>query len=137
MSKGARAMRKFSATFQHSHLSFVALAKEEECWNVVTNGFFAIFAPALVFAYTSPGKPTGFVNDFAQMMTAEARTALEQRLTSFSQETGHEITVVAIPNLNGDTVENYADKLFQEWGIGKKEYDNGVLFLISRDDRKL
>jgi uncharacterized protein len=45
--------------------------------------------------------------------------------------------VVTIPSLDGDTVENIAQEIFEAWGIGKKGQNNGALLLISRDDRKM
>ncbi len=93
--------------------------------------------PFFAHAYVSPGAPTGHVNDFAQILTVEQRQELEARLTTYTQQTTHEIAVVTIPALTDETIETYAEKLFQEWGIGKTKQDNGVLLLISRDDRKL
>lgn len=93
--------------------------------------------PALVFAYTSPGKPAGAVNDFAGMLQVSERQALETKLDAFEKQTGNAIVVATIPNLGGDTVENYAVRLFEEWGIGQKGKDNGVLVLIARDDRRV
>lgn len=96
-----------------------------------------LFAPVLSFAYTSPGTPSGLVNDYANIISAESRTTLESELLSFEKETSTQITVVTVPDLGGDTVENFAVKLFEEWGIGQKGKDNGALLLISRDDRQL
>lgn len=96
-----------------------------------------LLLPVLTLAYTNPGSPQGFVNDFGAMLAPAEITALEQKLETFKQQTGHELSVVTIPSLQGDTVENFAEKLFQDWGIGQKEADNGVLLLISRDDREL
>lgn len=93
--------------------------------------------PFVARAYTSPGTPAGFVNDFAGMLKADERAQLEQKITAFASSTSNEIAVVTVPNLGGDTVENFATKLFEEWKIGKAKKDNGVLLLISRDDRKL
>lgn len=87
--------------------------------------------------YQNPGKPTGYVNDYAGMLTIEQRQLLETKISSFERETSNEISVVTIPNLGGDTVENFAVKLFQDWGIGKDKKDNGVLLLIDRDDRQM
>ena len=88
-------------------------------------------------AYQSPGSPAGYVNDFAGMLTSETKTTLEETLTQFTKETSSEVSVVAITNLGGDSIENYANELFREWGIGTKNNNNGILLLISKDDRKL
>jgi uncharacterized protein len=99
--------------------------------------FLALAVPLAAFAYTSPGKPTGFVNDFASVFTVEQKASLEQVLTENEKATGNEISIIVVSSLDGDTIENYAEKLFQEWGIGKKEADNGALLLVALEDRKM
>lgn len=89
------------------------------------------------YAYTNPGTPTGFVNDFAQILTAEQKQALEQSLRDFEVQTTHEISVVTIPSLDGDVIEQYANELFADWKIGKEGVDNGVLLLIALEDKKV
>ena len=76
-----------------------------------------IMSASVIFAYTSPGKPTGFVNDFAGVLSQETKAGLESQLTQFKSETTNEISVVTIQSLDGDTIENYANTLFREWGI--------------------
>jgi uncharacterized protein len=93
--------------------------------------------PIVLFSYVSPGKPSGFVNDFAGMLRSETVNTLNQNLTDFANSNGSEISVVTIATLQDETIETYAEKLFQEWGIGKAKEDNGVLLLISRDDREM
>lgn len=93
--------------------------------------------PLFVFAYQNPGTPNGFVNDFAEMITVEQRQLLETKLVSFEKDTSNEMSVVTISNLGGDTIENFAEKLFEDWEIGKNKKDNGVLLLIARDDRQM
>jgi len=90
---------------------------------------------ALALGYASPGSPTGYVNDFAKILDASWIQTINDTLKTFESENGVQIAVVTIPNLGGDTIENYAVKLFQEWGIGKKGKDNGILILISQADR--
>ena len=103
-------------------------------WLIVGWIFFVPFSAG---AYSNPGKPMGFVNDYAGLMSAAARQSLETELSNFEKETRHEIVVVTVPNLGGDTIENFAVKLFADWQIGKKGADNGALFLISKDDRQM
>lgn len=89
------------------------------------------------YAYTSPGSPTGFVNDYAQLLSAEQESNLESKLQSYETSNSNEIALVTIPNLGGDTIENFAVKLFEEWGIGKKNQDNGVLVLVAIEERQM
>ena len=77
------------------------------------------------------------MNDFAGAFSREEKSALEEKLNNFEAVTGGEISVVSIRSLEGDTIENYANELFSEWGIGKKGEDNGVLFLFSVEDRAM
>lgn len=94
--------------------------------------------PSPSLAYQSPGKPTGFVNDFTgTTLNVEQKSYLENKLVQFEQTTSNEISVVIIKSLNGDTTENFAEKLFQEWGIGKEKEDNGILLLVALEDRKM
>lgn len=96
-----------------------------------------VFLPVFVFAYVSPGQPSGFVNDFVGVFSVEEKNILEEKLSNFSKTYGNEIAVVTINNLGGDYIENYAVKLFEEWGIGKKGQDNGVLVLVAMDERQM
>ncbi|MEK7604236.1 MAG: TPM domain-containing protein [Patescibacteria group bacterium] len=91
----------------------------------------------IAFAYTSPGSPSGYVNDFARVLSTEAIQTLNAELTAFEQSTSNEITVVTVPNMGGDYIENYAVKLFEEWGVGKEDRDNGILLLLSIEERAM
>lgn len=96
-----------------------------------------LFLPQLVLAYYDPGEPGGFVSDFANIIDDKTQTDLENNLQQFVQNFQHEIAVVTIDSLQGDTIENFAVKLFEDWQIGKKGADNGILLLISLQDRKM
>ena len=62
---------------------------------------------------------------------------LESSLISFekTRTDGAQIAVLMIPKLDNETVEQYADRVFIQWKIGKKEQDNGILLLIVKDDK--
>ena len=96
-----------------------------------------LLLPVSVFAYTSPGKPTGFVNDFAKVLTVEERQLIETRLDSLKKSSGFEVSVATVSSLGNETVETYAEKLFQEWGIGNKQKDTGLLILVAVNDHKV
>lgn len=88
-------------------------------------------------AYYNPGTLSGYVNDFAEVIEESTQSELETTLDAFEKEKGHEVAVVTINSMEGDVIENFANELFREWGIGKEAADNGVLFLIAIDDRKM
>jgi len=73
---------------------------------------------------------TGFINDYAGKLDSSSRQSLEDLASRVEKDTGSEIAVVIVDNLQGLTQEEYAVELFERWGIGKKEEDNGILILI-------
>ncbi len=93
--------------------------------------------PAAASAYTSPGAASGYVSDFAQVLSTESVASLNAELTAFNASTSNEIAVAIVPDMGGDYIENYAVKLFEEWGIGKAAQDNGVLLLLAIQEREI
>jgi uncharacterized protein len=105
-----------------------------------------IFILVLAFSWASlPGahaekidalSPQGYVNDFAGVIDA----ASKQKITDLCQEVDTkadaQIAVVTIHTLDGDSVEDYANRLFQKWGVGPKGKDRGVMVLLAVDDHK-
>jgi uncharacterized protein len=79
----------------------------------------------------------GRVNDYAGLIPADRARALEERLARFEAETGHQIAVLTIPSLKGDSLEDFSIRVAEAWKIGRKGFDNGAILLIARDDRKL
>jgi uncharacterized protein len=97
----------------------------------------ALLPLSISLAYFDLGRPTGFVDDYTNTLSAEQKSVLESKLATFEKETSNEVFVVIIQNLQGDTVENFANTLFNNWGIGKKDKNNGILFLISLDEHRM
>lgn len=93
--------------------------------------------PLIVSAQIKLGPPRGFVNDFAGLLSVEQRNILENKISTFEKNSGAEIAVVTVPSLEGDTIENFAAELFKQWGIGKKNKDNGILLLIAMAERQV
>lgn len=95
------------------------------------------FFVAPVFAYSSPGDRDGLVNDFANMLAADTEKILVDQLKQAQEASMGEVVVVTIPTLGGDTIENYAGKLFSEWSLERSFYTKGVLLLVARDERQV
>ena len=100
-------------------------------------GLAVCLASSLLLARADFPKATGFVNDFANLLDVPAREALDRQLRTVEKETTAEIVLVTVSSLDGMTVEEYANKLFKEWGIGKKKEDNGVLVLVAPTEREM
>lgn len=96
-----------------------------------------LLAAGSVFAQGSLPKPAGRVNDFAELLGAPARAALEQRLQDVETKTSSEIAVATVKSLDGMSVEEYANRLFKEWGVGQAKTDNGVLILVAPNEREM
>jgi len=95
----------------------------------------AIGTGGIVFAQDFP-EPVGYVNDFAELLSSGTRAQLEAQLNQLEEDTTAEVAVVTITTLDGEPVEYYANELFNEWGIGQKGEDNGILFLIALEERQ-
>lgn len=82
-------------------------------------------------------QPTGYVNDFAGVLTSEQKNSLEISLNAYEKESGNEIAVAIVKSLNGGDLDDFASRTFEEWKIGKKGKDNGILFLAAIEERKM
>ena len=95
--------------------------------------FLNVFIP-LSNAIEYPS-PVGYVNDFAYMISPSDEANLNDLISSIEKATTVEIVIVTIDSLQGLSVEEYAVKLFEKWGIGKKSNDNGLLILVAKNER--
>jgi len=86
-----------------------------------------------------PQKPDAsfFVTDEAGVLNPDHRSKLIQLLTQFERMTQIEIAVVTASDLNNTPIDMVATELVEKWGIGKKGKDNGILFLIAPNERKV
>ena len=84
-------------------------------------------------------KPTTpqLVTDIAGVLSPEQKQALENKLVAIDDSSSNQIAVVILPTLDGNPIEEYATKLFREWGIGNTKTNNGILLLIAVQDKKI
>lgn len=88
------------------------------------------------FATTYP-QPTGYINDYTNTLSQSFIKQEEKKLADFQKATTDEIAVVVINSTNGDPIEDYSIHLMDQWKVGVKGKDNGVLLLLALQDRKL
>ena len=98
---------------------------------------YALLAFATLALAADLPKSVGYVNDFAGRLSLSERQALENRLRDYERATTNEVAVAIVESLDGESVDAYANRLFNSWGIGKKERNNGVLLLWAPVERKV
>jgi uncharacterized protein len=96
---------------------------------------FLIFS-AGVHAQLSFPEPSGYVNDFANILSEESEQQITAVIERIKESNSAEVAVVTIQSLEGNEINYYSVELGRAWGIGNAERDDGVLFLTSVDDRK-
>ena len=80
--------------------------------------------------------PQGYVNDFAGVIDAASREKITALAEELDQKADAQIAVVTIHTLEGDTAQDFANRLFERWGVGPKGRDRGVMVLLAVDDHK-
>ena len=104
---------------------------------------FVVAAATVVFGMTSAfaekavPQLTGRVVDQASMISAAGKARLVARLKAHEEVSGNQIAVLTVRSLEGDSLEEFSLRVARTWALGQKDVDNGVLFLIAKDDRKL
>ena len=88
----------------------------------------------VVKAEVSYPAPVGLINDYENIISNDQE--LENKLYTFNQETGIEFTVVTVSDFGGTYLEDYANNLFNTWGIGDSEKNDGLLLLVSSNQRE-
>lgn len=117
-------MKKITSILLFTFLSLVVFAQQAKNFDIdkIVN---------------NPPSPPKLVNDFANILTADQSQTLERKLFQFDDSTTSQITVVIVPNLAGKDIADVAIDLGRKWGVGNKKSNNGVILLISVEDRKL
>ncbi len=120
------------------------MLKEKKLFNslrfVLLIVFFAL--PSLVFAKVNVPVQTAWIMDNANIIDSATKAQLETYLESINEKTGVQIavfTVNSIKEVAGEdlTIEEYATSVFEKWGLGQKNKDNGILLLVAMDSRSL
>lgn len=79
----------------------------------------------------------GRVNDYAGLLSPQTKAALEQQLQGLEQSDSTQVVVLTVPNLGGETIEQFSIKVAEAWKIGQKGVDNGAILLVAKAERKI
>lgn len=78
-----------------------------------------------------------WVHDEANVLSASAKAQMEALLQAHRDSTSTQIAVLIVPSLEGEDIDGYGVRVFEEWKLGQKGKDNGVLFLIAMQERQM
>jgi len=92
---------------------------------------------AMVLAVVTPRDATLRVHDFANLLSPAQRESLESLSQSVERQTTAQLAIVTVRSLDGQTIDSYANELFNQWGIGQKGLNNGVLLLVAPNERRM
>ena len=99
------------------------------------SGLLLLAAPAT--AQTFPKLAGNPVVDQADIIPAGEEAALNTQLLELEKKTGHQLVVATVSDLEGRDVADYGYRLGREWAIGDAEKDDGVVFLIAPNERRM
>jgi uncharacterized protein len=95
-----------------------------------------ILTTTVAFALTFPAL-TGRVVDQANIIPADTRAAIEQKLADLENKSGIQLVVATVSSLEGQEIEPYANELFRNWQLGEKAKNNGVLLLVAPNEHRV
>ena len=93
----------------------------------------------LIFPVSAETELKGYdyANDYADVLSYETENYIDNTGRAYQSSDGTQIVVVTVESLEGQAIEDFAYDLFNDWGIGDKKSDNGILILFSEDDREI
>lgn len=100
-----------------------------------------LLSASAAFSQTYPEYHSTTVNDQADLLSASDEAVLSEQLSTLRRDTGVEMTVLTLATQSDyapdQTMEQFATGLFNHWGIGDADRNDGVLVLILSDDRAM
>lgn len=110
------------------------MIKNKYQWMIVIA--WLMISAAILGAQQFP-KPVGYVNDFAQVIPSDIKAQITAICQELEEKTQAEIAVVTMSSIGDEDYMDYANRLFEAWGIGKRGQDNGVLIFNAIQERKI
>lgn len=77
------------------------------------------------------------VTDLTQTLTADQQQQLESKLAAFEQHKGTQIAVLIMPSTQPEAIEQFSIRVAEQWKLGRKNQDDGLLLLVATQDRRM
>ncbi len=97
----------------------------------------AALLPALAAGEVAVPPLTARVTDQTATLDPAQRAELETKLAAFEAKKGSQVAVLIVPSTQPETIEQYAIRVVDQWKLGRKGVDDGVLLLVGKNDRKM
>lgn len=97
---------------------------------------FLFQAPARASSPEPPQRPASYVVDLAGVISPEAERGLNAVLRDLESKTTAQALVLTVKSLNGESIEGFSLRIAEQWKLGRKDRDNGLLLTVAVDDRK-
>jgi uncharacterized protein len=102
-------------------------------------GLWLLLCATLVWAQALVAVPPlqGRVTDLTGTLTTEQRSQLEQQLAAFEARKGTQVALLMVPTTQPEAIEAYSLRVVEQWKLGRKKVDDGLLLLVAKNDRAL
>jgi uncharacterized protein len=85
-----------------------------------------------------PPKPAAYFNDYAGIVSNDAARRFNEQLAQFERDTSNQVVVAVFPKMQSDSsIEDYTQRVAQNWGVGQKDRRNGAVLFVFVQDRKM
>jgi uncharacterized protein len=112
-------------------------------WLAATLSLFIVAVAVLLGAPHARAAPvpipefTGWVIDQTNTLDAATKTQLSSLAADLDRRKGAQLGILMIPTTDGEAIESYARRAFDKWRLGREKIDDGILFVVAKDDRRL
>jgi uncharacterized protein len=96
---------------------------------------FGLLAPWICCAQIPIPPLQGHITDQTGTLTQEQKATLEQKLATFEAQKGTQLAVLMVHTTGSEAIEQYALRVAEQWKLGRKKIDDGVVLLVAKEDR--
>ena len=109
-----------------------------KAWIVLAWLLSVAFGPIQAAAAPAAIPPLqSLVTDQTATLTPGQRASLEARLRAFEERKGSQLAVLIVATTQPEAIEQYALRVAEQWKLGRKKVDDGVILVVAKDDRTL
>jgi uncharacterized membrane protein YgcG len=116
---------------QSSSKSLIPQQTNQEETATSTPAFFTPEEETIDTDYIKSPEPEGYVTDLAKFLNNEEKEEITKIIKNYKEETSNEFVVLTVKSLGDEKIEDYTTRVFNEWGVGSPDKNNGILFLIT------